>query len=340
MRRLLPLLAAALALSVAPASAQSVISAKSGLVSYIQGQVYLGDQALEITPTTTKFPEMKENEVLRTEDGLAEVLLPPGFTLRLGENSSMRMVTNRLIDTRVELLTGSAIVEALETPKGLAVTVVSKGATISIAKNGHYRFDMAPARLRVFAGLANVAIGGQNFDVSGGKMISLEGQSASVEKFDKNDQDALENWSHRRSELTAMANVSAARRGGCVNSLYGSGSSGCWSWNPYFGLYTYIPLRGQYCDWMGYCYYSPTAAYRLFYRPIPPSYNPGYGGGGGYYPSMGATSSGYSGAMGSSAGVSSSPSVGASSGSSSASSASAGASSVGHGSAGGGGRAH
>ena len=49
-----------------------------------------------------------------TEEGLAEVLLPPGFTLRLGENSSIRMITNRLIDTRVELSTGSAIVDALE----------------------------------------------------------------------------------------------------------------------------------------------------------------------------------------------------------------------------------
>jgi len=337
MRTLLPLFGAVLALGVAPASAQSVISAKSGLVSYIQGTVYLGDQAVEINPNTTKFPEMKENEVLRTEDGLAEVLLPPGFTLRLGANSSIRMITNRLIDTRIELLTGSGIVDALEAPKDVAVTVVCKGGTISLAKAGHYRFDAEPARLRVFAGLANVEMAGQNFAVTAGKMLSLEGQSASVEKFDKNDLDALENWSHRRSELTAMANVSAARRGGCRNSLYNGGSSGCWSWNPYFGLYTYIPLNGHYCDWTGYCYYSPNAAYRLFYRPPTPTYNSGNGGGG-YYPSMGATSSGYSGAMASSPAASASPSVAASSGTSSASSA--GASSVGHGSAGGGGRGH
>jgi hypothetical protein len=338
MRAVFPLFAVVLALAVAPASAQSVISAKSGLVSYIQGQVFLGDQSVEITPNTTKFPEMKENEVLRTEDGLAEVLLPPGFTLRVGEKSSFRMITNRLIDTRIELLTGSAIVDALETPKDVAVTVVLKGGTISIAKAGHYRLDAEPARLRVFAGLANVEMGGQNFAVAGGKMLSMEGQSTSVEKFDKNETDALENWSHRRAELTAMANVSAARRGGCSNSLYNGGSSGCWSWNPYFGLYTYIPLTGRYCDWTGYCYYSPNAAYRLFYHPPAPTYNPGYGGSGGYYPSMGATSSGYSGAMASSPAASSSPSVGASSGSSAASSA--GASSVGHGSAGGGGRGH
>ena len=89
----------ALAAGSVAALAQSVISARSGLIHYVEGQVYLGDQ-----PVETKFgsfPEVKENGQLRTEDGRAEVLLTPGVFLRLGENSSFRMVTNRLIvDTR------------------------------------------------------------------------------------------------------------------------------------------------------------------------------------------------------------------------------------------------
>ena len=335
--RAIVLLVVILALAFVPASAQPIISAKSGLVSYIQGSVFLGDQPVDINPNTTKFPEMKENEVLRTEDGLAEVLLPPGFTLRIGENSSIRLITNRLIDTRVELLTGSGIVDVLEPSKDMTVTVVCKAGTIALSKAGHYRFDADPARLRVFAGQAHVEVAGQTIEVSSGKMVSLGGQTAIVEKFDKTELDALENWSHRRAELTAMANVSAARRG-CRNSVYGGGPNGCWSWNPYYGLYTYIPMAGRYCDpWTGYCYYSSDAAYRLFYHPPAPSvWN--NGGGGGNYPSMGATSSGYSGAMASAPSMSSSPAASASSGTSAASSA--GSSSVGHGSAGGGGRGH
>src|SRR5437870_4353976 len=136
MRTILSVIAVlVLALAVIPASAQPVISAKSGLVSHVQGQVYLGDQLIEMTPT--KFPEVKENEILRTEDGLAEVLLPPGFTLRLGENTSFRMITNRLIDTRIDLLSGSAVVDALEIGKDTAVTVVCKQGTISLGKAGH-----------------------------------------------------------------------------------------------------------------------------------------------------------------------------------------------------------
>src|ERR1700735_3366611 len=95
---------------VLPASAQPVISAKSGLLSYVEGQVKLNDQPVEFS--TTRFADVKENSIVTTLDGRAEVLLTPGVTLRMGENSSLRMITNRLVDTRVELITGSAVVEA------------------------------------------------------------------------------------------------------------------------------------------------------------------------------------------------------------------------------------
>ena len=88
---------AVLALGALPALAQPVISAKSGVVSYVIGKVMVGDQ--EIKPSETKLTEVKENAVLRTEDGRAEVLLTLGTILRTGENSSFKMLTNRLIDT-------------------------------------------------------------------------------------------------------------------------------------------------------------------------------------------------------------------------------------------------
>src|SRR5437016_9149998 len=130
------------------ASAQSVISAKSGLIHYAEGRVYLGDQLVE--NKFGNFPDIKENAQLRTKDGRAEVLLTPGVFLRISENSSFRMVTNRLIDTRLELLTGSAVVEADEVAKDTNVTIVVRQAAVLIAKHGLYRFDMEPARVKVF----------------------------------------------------------------------------------------------------------------------------------------------------------------------------------------------
>src|SRR5712664_4112631 len=83
-----------------PVLAQSVISAHSGLIHYVEGRVLLDGKPVEVK--LTAFPELKEKMELRTEDGRAEVLLNPGVFLRLGENSAVRMVTNKLSDSQME----------------------------------------------------------------------------------------------------------------------------------------------------------------------------------------------------------------------------------------------
>ena len=105
-----------------------VVSAKSGTVNYVEGQVLLNDQPVE--SSITKYPDMKENGVLRTGAGRVEVLLTPGTILRMGENSALKMITNRLVDTRVELQSGSAVVEQVETAKDNHVTVVVQSGAV------------------------------------------------------------------------------------------------------------------------------------------------------------------------------------------------------------------
>jgi len=329
-------LAVAILALALPAAAQPVISAKSGTVASVLGAVYLDDQLVE--PSLTKFPDIKENAVLSTGDGRAEVLLTPGVVMHVGENSSFRMITKRLIDTRLELLTGSAVVSAVELAKDTNVTIVCKNGTVVLAKAGLFRFDAEPARVKVFAGVADVEIGSQHTEVTAGRMLPLGGEMASAVRFDKTDTDSLDNWARRRGELMAMANVSAAH-----NMSYASSGSSVWGWNPYYGMYTFIPGTGRFCDpYYGYCYWSPYTVGRVFYNP-PRVYNSG-GGSSGYsasYPTMGATSSGYSGTVSAASSPSyssSSPAASMSTGSSAASSASSG--SAGHGSGGGGGHGH
>ncbi|MGD1074262.1 MAG: hypothetical protein ABSB15_29500, partial [Bryobacteraceae bacterium] len=281
-----------LALSAIPALAQPVISAKSGLISYVEGKVYLSDQIVE--PSPTHFPDVKENAVVRTDEGRAEVLLTPGVVLRLGESSSFKMLTNRLIDTRLELLTGSAVVEADEIAKDTNVTVVSKDGTVLLGKKGLYRFDTAPARVKVFEGLASAQVAGQNFEVAGGKMLSLGGTVASVEKFDKEDTDSLDNWSQRRGELVAMANISAAKQvhdSGCMSpsgfsfvtpngfvtpaSTAASMSQSCmsnpcapsWGYNRWFGMMTYIPCGAMAWSPYGYQFWTPQTVIQAYNSP-------------------------------------------------------------------------
>jgi hypothetical protein len=338
-----------LALAALPAGAQPVVSAKSGLVSYVEGKVTMGDQPVE--PTATSFPEVKENSVLRTEEGRAEVLLTMGVILRMGDQASFKMLTNRLIDTRMELIGGSHIIEAAEIQKDNNLTLLAKESTVLINKRGLYRFDLDQNRLKVFDGVATVQKNGQTILVGAGKMLGLDAASTAVEKFDKENTDALDRWAKRRGELLAMANPSSARQVhnyGCASTNLnfanpvGSTTNPCynpcggWRWNQWYGLITYIPCSANIYSPYGYRYYSPYNVMRVYYRPPAPVYNPGFGSGGGFgsgaYSAMGQTSAGYSGAM-------SSPSVGvsapaAAASSSTTSSASAASSSAGHGSGG------
>lgn len=310
--------AAALGFCSLAAFAQSAISARSGMVHYVEGRVLIAGKTVE--SKFGNFPEVKENQELKTEDGRAEVLLTPGVFLRLGENSAFRMITNRLVDTRVEFLSGSIIVEADDLLKDNSVTVAVKDASVHLRKRGLYRFDSEPFQLRVYDGLAEVAAGGKTIEVREGKLARFDGEVA-LEKFDTKTGDALNRWSRRRAEYLAMANVSAAK------SMRDSGYtmySGLWRWNPYFGMFTFIPGRGTIYSPYGFRFWGIHDVYRVYERPVYVDW-----GGGGYnassgYSTMPSTSSGYSGT------VASAP---ASSGSVSTAASSAASAPVSHGSA-------
>src|SRR5947209_3085225 len=162
---------AVLALGAFPVLAQTVIGAKSGVINWVEGDAFLADKPYVMQPS--QFGEVKEAMVFRTEEGRAEILLPPGVFLRLGEKSSFKMISNRLIDTRIELLTGSAVMEIDDIAKEASVTVLCKDGTITLTKAGLYRFDTEPAQLKVFKGAADVVLNGQNVPVAAGKMLTI-----------------------------------------------------------------------------------------------------------------------------------------------------------------------
>lgn len=143
---------AALAL---PTFGQTVISARSGVIHFFEGSVYLDAQPLE--SQLGKFPSMAEGAELRTAQGDAEVLLTPGVFLRIGERSAIRMLANDLADTRTELLSGSAIVDSDEPNPGTSVTLIYKRWKVHFLEKGTYRVDSEPPRLWVNQGKAEVS---------------------------------------------------------------------------------------------------------------------------------------------------------------------------------------
>ena len=275
---------------------QSVLSVNSGLVHYSEGKVYAADKLVE--PKFGHFPELKNNDVLRTEEGRAEVLLSPGSFLRVAENSSVRMISNRLTDTKIELLSGEALVETVDQlkdkaaamVKGNAITMIYKDASISIVKSGVYVFNADSGRVRVYEGEAVVSAGGSQLTLKKGKE-TLVGGALMASKFDAKLGDELVRWSYRRAGYVAMANVSAAKSfrdngyGSGGFSLLGGGFGSGWAFNPYYGMYTFVPGFGLATSPFGYSYWSPYSVGQFYaYAPYLGGsyYGGGYGGGGSY----------------------------------------------------------
>jgi hypothetical protein len=271
-----------------------VISARAGLVHYAEGRVLIDDQVAE--PKFGHFPQLNERQILRTAEGRAEVLLNPGVFLRVGEHSSIRMLSTLLTAARIELLSGSIVLEWAELDRDSSVTVTFRDAVIALHKKGVLRLDSDPPELRVFAGAAIVELGAQRAEVKEGRKATLAGELA-VEKFDQRRTDALDRWSMRRAEYLAMANVYAARSLGEAEAGW-QWRRGGWGWNPYLGLLTYVPAGGIYVSPYGYRFYSPQRVEAL-YQP-PPAIN--YSGLGRWdasrgYTAIPATSAGTSGTL-------------------------------------------
>jgi hypothetical protein len=247
-------------------SAQSVISAKSGVVHYVEGQVTLEGDAIH--PKFGQFPEVRNGQVLSTDEGRAEVLLTPGVFLRLSENSAFRMESNALSDTRITVLSGTALIEVVDLLEHNAVTAKYRGTEVNLPKRGIYRIDADAASFRVYEGEARLNPETNGLKVKKGHEVNLDADQLEAKTFDNKETDPFYRWSSRRSSYIADANVTSARTASrsasYSSSLLGS-STGAWAWNPFFGMFTFMPASGMFMSPFGSAFYSPSA---VVYMPV------------------------------------------------------------------------
>lgn len=301
---------ALMTLTGAVCSAQSVVSAHSGTVHYFQGDVSI--DGAPVQARVGKFAEVKEQSVLSTRQGRAEVLLTPGVFLRIGENSSVRMLDNRLISTRVDILSGTAILESDDPETGVKdspVTLLYKDYQIQMIKHGLLEITSNPADMKVYKGEAVVTTAGsaptERVTVHEGRELPFSAALV-TEKFDDKVGDDLYLWARDRSESISAANMSSARTInamssggiGCASGLansytgngcgaggysgygyggigYGGAWNGGWYYNPYFDMFTYVPASGVMWNAFGYGFFSPGVIYNYY---SPSSYWYGAGG--------------------------------------------------------------
>jgi len=271
-------LSAAMLLASSPAAGQSVISAHSGVVHFFEGSVYIADQPLD--RQFGRFPEIPEGAELRTAQGRAEVLLTPDVILRVAENTAIRMLSNDLSDTRVELLNGSGILESAESHVDNSVTLIYKNWRVRFRQAGVYRIDSEPPRLRVHRGEAEVSADkGTPVAVKTGETLPFAGVLV-PDPSAPEPVDAFNDWAMDRSQAVAADNAVA---GQIVDDPSALDSPGLPIWG-----YTYFPQIGSpvagaglwspygFSAWTPYSMYFPGYTYRWMYSGL---YGGLYGGG-------------------------------------------------------------
>ena len=266
------------AVSVPHATAQSVISARSGLVHYFEGNVYVAGQRLEAH--LGRFPVIAEGAEIRTEQGRAEILLNPGVIMRIGENAGVRMIDNDIEHTRLELLRGSAAIDCTQTGPGPALTLLFDKWNVHFLAKGLYRIDSDPAVIQVRTGRAEVASDDQQpVSLERGASLPLQAvlapQPPSLEH-----EDALSDWAiGRRQSIMADDAISSqidqdpAAAGDLLAGMPGV------SYFPLIGLSSGAPAYGGYYDPYSTRQGGFNSIYLpgYYYRPLI------YVGGGGYW---------------------------------------------------------
>ncbi|HEX9004967.1 MAG TPA: FecR family protein [Blastocatellia bacterium] len=307
MKRFATMAGAALALLVlvaGPGNAQHLISSKAGFVNRAEGKVFILRQDAESGEKgrASMGTQMRDGDRIMTEaDSYAELLLSPGSYLRLNESSEIRAVSTSFMQMRFELVKGTAITEVSTSTEQVStvnknnpIEIITPHGTVSIAKDGLYRFDTIETNTLVQVRQGELGLGNREQFLAGritklgrGKAVKLTGSDVAkleVAKVNKDAADKFDVWSFGRAQTLMAANVSALKRSNTMSALsYG------WMYDPFFNCYTFIPGRGRlffspygmgffgsYADCLRYGYgYGYGYGYPYYYG------NPSSGGGGG-----------------------------------------------------------
>ena len=251
-----------------------------GTINYIEGQAAINAQAL--SEQSVGSVKLAAGQSLSTEDGRVEILLTPGIFLRVGDHSSVQMVS----DTIVTLQKGRAMIEVADIRPENNVRLNENGSSTQLLKPGLYDFDADRSQIRVFDGKVIVQASGRLIGVTRGHELNLNASVSSGKlkpsAFDgkKASSDDFYRWASLRSSYLAEANVDAARTyaggsGWSPSAWYGDG----WYWDASFEAYTFIPGDGIFFDPFGWGFYSPWFAFEAPYYGYGYGYGYGYAGG-------------------------------------------------------------
>src|SRR5882724_1161029 len=123
-----------------------VISAHAGGVNVVTGPAALRTHGNGDWQPLTIKEDLETGDVVRTGlEGRVEMLLNPGFYLRIGENSEFELTDTSLENLEVRLVRGTAIVEVTGADDTeLLINITTPHTLMAIVRRGLYRVNVVP----------------------------------------------------------------------------------------------------------------------------------------------------------------------------------------------------
>src|SRR5215469_4705327 len=239
-----------------------IVSARAGEINLVEGDV--STRAAQDWNLLVAGDTVKDGDIVKTGPGSrAEVLLNPGSYLRLSENTEFKFENTSIDSIKINLLKGSAIVEAAsgERSAGVLATVITPKGQFSIATAGVYRFNVdgtGRTEARVVKGRLTTG----TVDVREGNEAVIGDAGPELLAIDKKPVDTFDAWSKDRAKSLVAANNNLTRTN--VNLLqsgyflplgtrwFGArwlgDCAGWWYFDPFFGSFIYIPNGFGFCS--------------------------------------------------------------------------------------------
>jgi hypothetical protein len=171
--------------------AQELISARAGVVAYVEGEARVDGNAVRVPQ------QLQDGQTLSTSAARAEVLLMPGVFLRMDEGAVFRMDDTRLASAQLTMQEGSAFLEVQEIAPGARLRVRFGEAVAEFKNPGVYLLDAGLDTLRVYNGQVIVWRAGAKTGVKRGKIAQLRTGLSSG--FNAKELASLASWAARRT---------------------------------------------------------------------------------------------------------------------------------------------
>ncbi|MGA2713606.1 MAG: hypothetical protein ABSG41_10920 [Bryobacteraceae bacterium] len=86
---------------ITPVWCRTASPPRPGSINYLEGQASIG--TMPLMPGAVGSVVLERDQTITTLTGKVEILLTPGVFLRVAENSSVKMITPDLANTRIQL---------------------------------------------------------------------------------------------------------------------------------------------------------------------------------------------------------------------------------------------